>query len=139
MMEQQQGRVVGPLQVVEQQHRRADPAHSFQELRDVLEQVVALLFGWQLERRWDVSEHPAEVGDQPRHLRRRVTERLAQHLRWRHPRVLLDDLDERDERRRALHLVAASGQGEAALLPGRVEHLLDQPRLPDTRLAADQH
>lgn len=97
-----------------------------------------MLLGRQLERRREVGEDPAEVGHQPGHFGCRLSQGFAEHRLGHQARGLLQQLDERDERRRPRHLVTAARQCQTPLVPRVTQQLLDQACLAHTGLAADK-
>ena len=83
MLQEQKRRVVGPVQVVDQEDLRRYPRAPLDEVEETVEQIPPLLLGRHLDGRRHVGEQAPELRDQLGHLRRRVTERLAKR-RVRH-------------------------------------------------------
>ena len=137
VLEQVQGRLIGPVQIIEEQHVGGGVRPSLDERQEVREQVMSLLGRWQLDRCGDVVNALTERRDESRDFRRRLAQRLAKRV-GRHTGGALHDLDPGDEWRRALRFIAPSGQGQAPALAGLGQDLLGEPRLPDTRFAAQK-
>ena len=138
VLQQLERRFVGPVQVVQQDHARRLLRRALDVLEEGAEDQAALLIGRHVRQRRDVAVGAAQARHDRRDLRGEIAHRRAHGLRQQ-PHGLLGHLDERHERRRALHLVAVAGQTEAAALPRLGHQLARETRLADARLAADQH
>ncbi len=139
VLQQQERRVVGPVQVVDQQDLRRHARAPLDEVAEAVEQVAALLLRRQLDGRWNIREHTPQLRDELRHLGCRFTERVAE-CRPRHDaRRAFHHLDPRNEWWGACHLVTATGQRQTPALARVPEDLLGEPRLANARLPADQH
>ena len=137
VLEQQQSRVVRPVQVVEQHHQRALLADASQQRQHTVEEEAPLLLGWQFHGRREIGDPAAQLGYQPRDLRSVLGQQPLEVVGGELPCQLLEDLDRRHEGRAAL-LVGAPGHAQEAPLLGFRQELLRQPRLADTGLAAEE-
>jgi hypothetical protein len=142
VLNQQQRRLVGPLQVVENEQDGTVGRRPQQDVPDPVEEHPPLLFGGQLERRRDVRTQSTETGNELGDLGGVLAERLAERLGARGPgQRLLEDLHEGDVGRGSLHLVGVAH--EDLHLPSRTgrfgDQLLGQARLAHAGLPADEH
>jgi hypothetical protein len=96
MLEEEQSRLVCPLQVLEDKHQRGRIADPKQHLSDAVEEVATLLLRWQLERWRQLWPGAPQTREQPRHLTRRVAEDLPKAGRRKLALKPLQDLDERE-------------------------------------------
>ena len=136
---QQQRRLVGPVQVLEDEQERLRLRAAGHELAEAVPQVAPGELGRQLHGRGDVGEQPAQGGGDARDLRGDVAERLPQRERaTRAGARLLDHLHVRQVRRCAVHVDAVAGQDPHAARLGFAADLVDQPGLPYPGLAHDQ-
>src|SRR5215831_18196045 len=94
MFEQQERRVVGPVQVVEQKNDGHGGRAALEILSEPCEEEVTLLIRRQVERIWNVGKELAQSGHDARDLGRTAPERRPQTSGWRHTRAVLELLDE---------------------------------------------
>ena len=139
VLDQEQRRLVGPVQVLEDEHQRRVARGALDELGDAVQQVAALLLGRQRHRLGDVGVADAQLGHELGDLGRVLAERLAQHLGRHLARRLLDVLDGGQVGRRALLVDAVAGEHAQTEPPRLGGRLLDEARLADAGLAADEH
>ena len=138
VLDEQQRRYVGPVDVVHHEQEREPGGGSSDEGADGVEEVPPLLFRRQVERRRDVGEATAQLGDHPRHFGGIVAHVLADDLRRHDRQPLLEHLDERRVGQRPFDLIAAAEQGERASRLGFADELAHERRLADARFAADE-
>ena len=139
VFDQQQRGLVGPVDVVHHHHEREPLGAAGDERGHRVEEVAALLFGRQVERFGDVGKAAAQLRDHARDLGRVVGHVFAHDVGGHERQRLLEHLDERRVRDRALGLVAATEHGERAAPLGVADHLTHERRLADAGLAADEH
>ncbi len=139
------GRVVGPVQVLDDEHDRPVLTEPAQQIQDGLVQPAARplrarLRGVRRTRQGSVGE-PEVGGDRSkgdtgrRRHRAAIVARLPRHRPDQWP----DRLDDGGERERSVrHPHATAAQHERARFAGLAARLGDQPRLADPGLAADE-
>ncbi len=96
------------------------------------------MLGRQLQRRRNIVVNAPQLRHYLRELAYGIAEGGPELGRVAEPQGLLDHLDKRDIRRRALHLIAAAGAVKHTALPCLEDEFLRQPRLAHTGLAADE-
>lgn len=138
VLQQPNGRVVGPVQVIEQKHHRLATTPPSEQVEHRVEQHAALLLRFQNGRLGHIVQHHPDLRDESRQIGGVHAHRVAQRARRAIPQQLFEDFDERRERRLTL-LVAVSGEGQHAPLVSLGQHFLSQPRLADARLAPQLH
>ena len=126
-------RVVGPLEVVEQDHHGRRGGELLEQRADGAVRAVALVLQRRRGRRVaraDRRQHAGELGDA-------VAEHPLEPVLAEPGGVVVERVDPDAERQVLLELGAAAGQDDAAALGAAVGELLEHPRLADARLAAD--
>ena len=131
-----QARDVGPLQVVEREDHRTLGAAAGDEPGHDVEQPRTLLAGVEPVRREGVVD---EVGHQPGQRSATATQLGAQPGRADRLDVAGHGLRERVERAVPVALQAPPREDERAALPRDLGDVAQQRRLPDPRLADDDH
>ena len=140
ILQQQQGRLVGPVQVLEDEQEGAFGGGPPDELAHAEPQVAPGLLGRQVQRRRDLGDDQSQGGGDAGDLRGRLAQGLAQGggaARRHH--ALLDHLGEGQVRRPALVLDAVTGQDPEPAGVRLGVDLLYQPGLADPGLSRDQH
>jgi hypothetical protein len=135
MLGQLQGRLVRPLQVVDEDDKRCRPTAPRQELPDIREQESLLQRRRQVQRCRHVREKAVQLRNQLRQLGRARTNGLSKRRGWHQPRGLLEDFDVRDERWSVLLLVASADQRLSAELPRSREGFFRKSGFADTRVS----
>ena len=79
--DQQQARLVGPVQIFETEHERPAPRGALDETAEPVQQVAPLLVGRKRRRLADVVVDPVQLRHEPSHLGRVVPEQHAERLR----------------------------------------------------------
>ena len=138
VLQQEERRLVAPVEIVHQHRLGGHAAGAVDELEKAVEEIAALLLRRQLDRRRNVGKETPQLGHQLRDLRGGLTHRFPESRTRYHPCRVLEHLDERNEGRCLLHLVAVACRCQAAALPGLRQDLLRQSRLADARLTADE-
>ena len=138
MFQEQQRRLVRPVEILVQQDLRSDPGRSLEELADAVEHVAALLLRREVGCPGDVAVALTQRGHQRGDLRRVLAQYLPHPFPADLPCRLLQLVDERLVRRRHRHVQARPGEDVQSLTLGLVERLGGQPRLAGTGLAADE-
>ena len=141
VLDEQEGGVVGPLQVVEDDQQGTGPGQAGQDVAQAPEQVVPFLVRGQLERQRQVGKASAQLGQEPGDLRGGVAEDVGhERLGTRCRRQCrFEDLDDGGIGSGAGHLVAVADE-DLHTARGRLGGgFFRQPRLADSRLAADEH
>ena len=136
--QQEQRRLVGPVQVVEHEDDRGVVRAGGQQVGDGLEQAVALGVGLGLQRLGQAGDPGAELGQQPGELARQGAQLGPQPVGGDRRGVAPQRLREGLEGGAQLRVAAAPEDG-AALVVGDADGLGDQPGLADAGLAGDQH
>ena len=136
--QQQQRRLVGPVQIVEHDDQRAGARGAAEELGDGVEDPEARLLGIHRRELADVAEALADLGHDPRHVRGAGAELPAQPDRIGLADVLADRLRPWPVRRGAVALVAATPEHARSAHPGVGRELLGGPGLADPGIAG-QH
>ncbi len=138
VVQEGQGAVIRPVEVVQEQQEPALPRQGLQEPRRVVEQPEPLLGRREGRRRGEGTQAGFQFGGELGQHRRGLPRDRAQHLRGRGVNPAADGFDEGEVRRGGLELVAPPAQdrgaGEARLdrqLPG-------QPGLPRPRLPGEE-
>jgi hypothetical protein len=135
ILQQQQGRLVGPVQVLEDEQERAVLGGPPDELAHAEPQVAPGLLGREIQRRGDLGDDQPQGGDDAGDLRGRLAQGAAQGggaARRHH--ALLDHLGEGQIGRLALVLDAVTGQDPEPVGVGLAVDLLHQPGLADPGL-----
>ncbi len=125
-------RVVGPLQVVEQDDHRRAGGELLEQRADGAVRAVALVL--QRRRRRRVAR--ADRGEHAGELRHAVAEHPLQPVLAEPGGVVVERVDPDAEREVALELGPAAGEDDAAALGAARGELLEHPRLADPGLAA---
>ena len=140
VLEQQQGRLVGPVQVLEHEHERAFGGGPPDELAHAEPQVAAGLLGREVQRRRDLGDDQSQGGGDAGDLGGGLAEGVAQGggtARGHH--ALLDHLGEGQIRGPALVLGAVTCKDPQPVGVSLGVDLLQQPGLADPGLARDEH
>ena len=140
VLEQQQGRLVGPVQVLEDEHQRALGGGPPDELPHAEPQVATGLLGREVQRRRDLGDDQPQAGGDTGDLGGGLAEGVAQGggaARGHH--ALLDHLGEGQVRRQALVVGAVTGKDPQPVGVRLGVDLLQQPGLADPGLTRDQH
>ena len=137
IVEQTQGPLVRPLQVVEEHHQPLALGHRGQEPGHVVEQPEPLLVGGKRRRLGERSEARAEFGSEAGELRRGLAGDLqGRVVRRTHPAT--ERLGEGEIGGGRLVLVAAALQHQRTLHPGVHRDLAGETGLARTGLAGDE-
>jgi hypothetical protein len=137
--DQEQRRLVGPVEIFVHEHQRGRARGALHELGDTVEQVAALLLGRERDGLRDVRIARPQLGDELGDLGGVVAERLAERLGRHLAGRLLEVLDDGQVGRRALLVDRVAGEHAQTEPPRLGGRLFDETRLPDAGLAADQH
>jgi hypothetical protein len=132
--DQLQRRVVGPLEVVEQDDQRRAAGELLEQRAHRAVRAVALVLQRGRRRRArgrDGREHARELGHA-------VAEHALHPVGSEPVDVVVERVDPDAERQVALELSAAAGEHDAALLLGAAGELLEQAGLADPGLAAQR-
>jgi hypothetical protein len=135
--EEQQGRSVGPVSVLDDQKHGTHFGDSRQELRDRRVQAMALGVGVCLDGWRQLAGALGQMREQPRELTASHAERRTQLVRLDRPRQAVERLHERTVRS-AHHLVAGAVQDEHAGARRVDCELAHEPALAGAGLAADE-
>jgi hypothetical protein len=137
---QSQGRIVGPVQVVERQHQRLSRAGAHEEAAHALEQAKArLLVVVQDAKGRDVADQLAELRHQLAELGGARPEIAGERGPIGGPGVLAQHLRPGPEGRRPAALVTAPEERQRAARARFARELLGGAGLADPRLADQQH
>ncbi len=104
MLHQGEGRRVPAMKVLEEKDERSEPSH---ETDDAFEQIKLPRLGWKPGGWWKVLDLRANLRDERGELGTRRAENLSQSRRLETSRGALDRLDDGDEGRGRVGLVAA--------------------------------
>jgi hypothetical protein len=137
--QQEQRGLVGPVEIVEDEHQRPGLGAALQERRDRIEQAKARLLGVDRRRSGEVGKAIVNLGNDLRHIRHGGAEDLFQHAT-----VALVELDAKDLRpgpvgRRALALPGAAPEDGGVAGRGALRQLVGELALADARLAGNQN
>ena len=131
--DQLERRVVGPLEVVEQDHDRRRGGEVLEQRADGAVGAVALVLQGGRGRRVARADRRQHAGE----LRDAVAEHPLEPVLAEPGGVVVERVDPDAERQVLLELGAAAGQDHAAALGAAIGELLEHPRLADAGLAAD--
>ena len=138
VLQQQQGRLVGPMQVVEHEHHGPVLRGLAQQRAHGLEQPRARALRVAGQRLREVGDQLRELGHEPSQLAADQVHLSGQLARRTRVDVLSQRLDERLLCEQAL-LVAAPVEHDRSVLERALRELRRQARLADARLAVHEH
>src|SRR5260370_31832907 len=139
MIEQRQGRIVGPVKVLEDHQGRLQRSNSRNEVEKATEQVPPRLSWRQIERWRKIGQDVLELGQQTRQLRPLVAQRSAQTVEvWYAIDEVLKNFHKRQISDGFVMLGAMSDNNRHPLCVSRGRNLTRQPRLADAGFAANQ-
>ena len=136
--QQQQGGLVGAVQVVDQQQQRAGDRHRLQQSGERLEEEVRVGVGSGHGPGREGGQAPGQLRPEPHQLGRPGAEQRPQPLGREGGQLAADRLPQRQVGDAEV-LVAASRQHHRAVLLGQGGQLGHQPGLADAGLAGHQH
>ncbi len=139
VVQQRQGPVVRPMDVVDEHQQAAIRGQRLQEAADVVEQPQPLFAGRQRRVGGERAELRFDFGRELGHFRRGRPEPGAQLLDTLPVRPLAQRLDERQIGRGRFVLVATAAQKRRPALPRMRDQFLREPRLAHARLAGQQN
>ena len=137
-LQQLRRRLVGPVQVFQRDQHRLDRCRAVEEVAHALEHVVTRLIGRQRQGRRKIRVGDTHLRNETGDLGTCLAHRRPEGIPGHHGQSVLDGLNEWDERRRALHVVALPTDNEHAAGLGLGRDLVDQPRLAKTSLPCDE-
>ncbi len=128
---------IRPLQVLDHEHQRPVGGQALDHPEHQLEQARAARLAGRAGR---AGRLWVELGEQASQVRPRRTEEAVELAGVHHAHERAQRVDQRAERHPlASELDAAADQHPRSALAGPLGRLLDEPRLADAGLAADQH
>ena len=139
VLDEPQRRLIGPLQVLEDEQHRLRPGGALEEVAETVQEVALLLFGGQRDRLSDIAEALPQLGQQLRQFRGAVAQRLAELAGRDDRHGALHHLDEGQIGLCALGVVTLSGEREQSEPPRLFGQLIGEAGLADAGLTADQH
>ncbi len=138
IVQQRQGPLVRPMDVVDEHEQAAVRGERLQEPADVVEQSKPLFAGRQRGVGDERAELRFDFGRELGHFHRGRPQLGAQLFDTLSVHPLAQRLDERQIRRGRFVLVATAAQNRCAALAGMRDQFLREPRLAHARLAGQQ-
>ena len=135
VLEEEQRRLVGPVDVVQEENDRLGRGHAADEPGHAVEQAQPLGFAFQQGRLWEIREALVHLGNQLRHLGRAAPQLTQQRRVGAAADVLPKRFDERQVRHGNLALVAVPREHLRAAEAGVDGELTGQAALADPGLA----